>query len=205
MNQDSTIKKAPKTARGEKTREKLLRAAEAEFGERGFHAVGINDLTRRAGVAAGTFYVYFDSKEEIFRALVTYLSNRVRSWLAERVAGVPDRLTAERKGLEAYIEFVREHKGLSRIISEAEFVANDAFVTHYRVFSDAYRANLETAGQNNDIREGDYEVWSWAIMGMAVFLGLRFGEWDNSVPPSQIAETVRDLIENGMGVRKGPS
>lgn len=205
MNQDSSLNKTPKTARGEKTRQKLLWAAEAEFGERGFHAVAINDLTRRAGVASGTFYVYFDSKEEIFRALVTYLSNRVRSWLAERVAGVPDRLTAERKGIEAYIEFVREHKGLSRIISEAEFVANDAFVRHYQVFSDAYRANLEAASDNQDIREGDYEVWSWAIMGMAVFLGLRYGEWDDSTPPLQIAETVRDLIEHGVGLRKSRS
>lgn len=203
MNQDSTSNKTPKTSRGQKTREKLLRAAEFEFGERGFHSVAINDITRKAGVALGTFYVYFDSKEEIFRALVTYMSHRVRSWLAERVADVPDRLTAERKGLEAYIEFVREHKGLSRIISEAEFVAKDAFVAHYRVFSEAYRTNLERAGANQDIRDGDFEIWSWAIMGMAVFLGLRYAEWDDSTPPATIAETVRDLIENGIGVQKG--
>jgi len=177
-----------------------LRAAEFEFGERGFHAVAINDITRKAGVALGTFYVYFESKEEIFRSLVSYLSHRVRSTLAEKVADAPDRMTAERKGLEAYIEFVREHKGLSRIISEAEFVANDAFAEHYRVFSQAYRANLEAASKNREIRSGDYEIWSWAIMGMAVFLGLRFAEWDDSVPPDKIADTVRDLIENGLGI-----
>lgn len=199
MNQDSSFEKFPKTSRGRKTREKLLRAAEYEFGERGFHAVAINDITRRAGVALGTFYVYFESKEEIFRSLVTYLSHRVRSTLAERVADAPDRMTAEREGLQAYIEFVREHKGLSRIISEAEFVANDAFVTHYRVFSQAYQANLESAGKNGEIREGDQEIWSWAIMGMAIFLGLRYAEWDDSVPAEKIADTVRDLIENGLG------
>ena len=179
-----------------------MRAAEFEFGERGFHAVAINDLTRRAGVALGTFYVYFDSKEEIFRALVTHMSHLVRSWLAERVANVPDRLTAERKGLEAYIEFVRQHKGLSRIISEAEFVAKDAFVAHYKVFSEAYQANLKQAGKSGSIRKGDYEVWSWAIMGMAVFLGLRYAEWDDSAPPARIAETVRDLMEHGIGAQK---
>ncbi|MGK2926453.1 MAG: TetR/AcrR family transcriptional regulator, partial [Lysobacterales bacterium] len=53
MNQDSTSDKQPKTTRGQRTREKLLRAAEAEFGEKGFHTVGINDITRRAGVALG--------------------------------------------------------------------------------------------------------------------------------------------------------
>ena len=111
MNQDSTSVRTPKTARGRRTREKLLSAAEAEFGERGFHAVGIGDITRRAGVALGTFYVYFESKEQIYRDLVSYLSHRVRSWVGGRVAGASDRLAAERMGLEAFLEFTREWKG----------------------------------------------------------------------------------------------
>jgi AcrR family transcriptional regulator len=199
MNQDSTSNKVPKTTRGKLTREKLLGAAEAEFGEKGFHAVGINDITRRAGVALGTFYVYFASKEEIYRALVSHLSHRVRSWVGERVAGIADRLTAERRGLEAFLEFTRQHPGLYRIISEAEFVANDAFVEHYMGFAKAYRENLESASQRGDIRQGDYEIWSWAIMGMMVFLGLRFADWDDKTPPSEVAEKVQDLIANGIG------
>jgi AcrR family transcriptional regulator len=203
MNQDSTLTRLPKTERGRRTREKLLGAAEEEFGEKGFHSVAINDITRRAGVALGTFYVYFESKEEIYRALVTYMSHRVRSFIAERIADVPDRLTAERKGLEAFLEFVRDHKGLYRIISEAEFVANDKFVEHYRVFARAYEENLANAGASGQIRHGDYEVWSWAIMGMAVFLGMRFGEWDDTTRPSRVAETVVDLIGNGIALKGG--
>ena len=199
MNQDSTLGKTPKTARGQKTREKLLHAAELEFGESGFHSVGINDITRRAGVALGTFYVYFESKEEIFRALVGYMSQRVRSWIAERLVDVPDRLTAEQRGLELFLEFVREHKGLYRIISEAEFVAHDAFVAHYTAFAGAYRENLEAAGKRGEIGSGNYEVWSWAIMGMAVFLGLRFAEWDDEADPKEISTAVMDLIASGMG------
>lgn len=198
MNQDSTSSRQPKTLRGKRTREKLLRAAEREFGELGFHAVGIGDITRRAGVALGTFYTYFESKEEIYRDLVGFLSRRVRSWIGERVAGIPDRLTAERMGLEAFLLFTREHPGLYRIISEAEFVANDAFVDHYMGFARAYRENLEKAGQRGDIREGDYEVWSWAIMGMMMFLGLRFADWDNKASPADVAEKAQDLIANGI-------
>jgi AcrR family transcriptional regulator len=198
MNQDSTSK-LPKTARGKRTREKLLAAAEAEVGEKGFHAVGIGDITRRAGVALGSFYTYFESKEEIYRALVSYLSQRVRSWVGERVAGIPDRVAAEGRGLEAFLEFTRQHPGLYRIISEAEFVANDAFVEHYTGFARAYRENLEAAGRRGDIRAGDYEIWSWAIMGMMVFLGLRFADWDDQTPPARVAERVQDLIANGIG------
>ncbi|HKX56509.1 MAG TPA: TetR/AcrR family transcriptional regulator [Xanthomonadales bacterium] len=198
MNQHSSSEKLPKTSRGQKTREKLLRAAEAEFGARGFHAVAINDITREAGVALGTFYVYFESKEEIFRALVSYMGRRVRSWVAERIAGAPDRLAAEREGVKAYLEFVREHKGLYRIISESEFVANDAFMDHYMVFAKAYQEALAAAAGRGEIREGDYEVWAWAIMGMDVFLGMRFAEWDEGSKPGKVADDVADLLAYGL-------
>jgi AcrR family transcriptional regulator len=198
MNQVSSSDKTPKTARGKRTREKLLRAAEIEFGEKGFHEAAVSGITYRAGVALGTFYTYFESKEEIFQALVSYMSRRTRSWIAERVADAPDCLAAERKGLEAYIEFVCQHKGIYRIISEAEFVANDAYREHYTGFANAYLDNLKKAGKRGDIREGDYETWSWAIMGMAVTLGMRYAEWDESIPASRIAETVVDLIANGI-------
>ncbi len=201
MNQHSTSEKLPKTSRGQKTREKLLKAAEAEFGARGFHAVAISDITRSAGVALGTFYVYFESKEEIFRALVSYMGRTVRSWVAERIAGAPDRLAAEREGVKAYLEFVRQHKGLYRIISESEFVANDAFMDHYMVFAKAYQEALAAAAGRGEIREGDYEVWAWAIMGMDVFLGMRFAEWDEGSKPGKVADDVADLLAYGLAAK----
>jgi AcrR family transcriptional regulator len=179
----------------------LLRAAETEFGDKGFHSAAISGITHRAGVALGTFYTYYESKEEIFHDLVTYMSQRTRRWIGERVSGAPDRMAAERLGIEAYIEFARRHKGIYRIITEAEFVANDAYRKHYESFADAYRDNLEKAGESGDIRKGDYETWTWAIMGIAVFLGMKYTEWDDSVPAARVAEIVTDLIANGIRPR----
>ena len=201
MNQLSGKDKTPKTARGKRTRDKLLQAAEIEFGDKGFHVAAISGITYRAGVALGTFYTYYESKEEIFHDLVTYMSQRTRRWIGERVAGAPDRMAAERLGIEAYIEFARQHKGIYRIITEAEFVANDAYREHYESFADAYRDNLKKAGESGDIRQGDYETWSWAIMGVAVFLGMKYTEWDDNVPAARVAEIVTDLIANGIRPR----
>ena len=64
----------PRTARGRKTQRALLDAAAVEFGEKGFHEGSISGITRRAGVALGSFYTYFVSKDEIFRALVRTFS-----------------------------------------------------------------------------------------------------------------------------------
>ena len=198
MNQVSSSQKSPKTKRGRITRNKLLEAAEIEFGEKGFHETGISGITYRAGVALGTFYTYFESKEEIFRALVRYMSRHTRRWVSQRIADAPDRLAAERMGIEAYILFAREHKGIYRIISEAEFIAPEEYREHYEGFYRAYRANLTKATENGDIREGDFETWSWSIMGIVVFLGMRFADWDDSRPASEIAEVVVDLIGRGI-------
>lgn len=204
MNQVSTYGRVPKTARGRKTRDRLLEAAEVEFGEKGFHDAAISGITYRAGVALGSFYTYFDSKQEIFAALVTYMSERTRQWVGERVAGAADRLEAERLGLAAYIEFVRKHKGIYRIMSEAEFIANDAFRAHYERFARSYEANLGKAGQRGEIRKGEYEVWSWALIGIDVFLGMRFAAWDESRDPGQVARAVLDMIGNGMSPGGAP-
>jgi AcrR family transcriptional regulator len=202
MNQVSVSQKTPKTERGRRTRNKLLEAAEIEFGEKGFHEAGISGITYRAGVALGTFYNYFESKEEIFRALVRFMSRRTRKRVSQRVANAPDRLSAERMGIEAYIEFAREHKSIYRIISEAEFVAPEEYRNHYEGFAQAYQANLEKAAQNAEIRTGDYEVWSWSIMGITVFLGMRYAEWDDNQSAAEIAEIVTDMIARGIAPEK---
>lgn len=202
MTHESNPEQLPKTARGRKTRDKLLQAAEAEFGNRGFHDASVSGITQNAGVALGTFYTYFESKEELYRALVGYMSHRVRSWIAERVADSPDRISAERDGLRAYLEFVREHPGLYRIISEAEFVANDAYMEHYTGIASAYTSNLTSANDRDEIRDGDFEVWSWAIMGMMVFLGMRYGEWDQKIEPTEIARRASELLAEGIANKK---
>ena len=202
MNQHSTSDKLPKTKRGRKTREKLLHAAEAEFGERGFPDASIASITQRAGVALGTFYVYFESKEEIFRALVSYMGELTRQWIAERVAESPDRLTAERRGVEAFIEFVRTHRNLYRVVSMAQFVAEDAFREYYSVFASAYGENLKRAAEAGDIREGNYEVWSWALIGMTVFLGMRYADWDEERPTEEVAAAVSELVSKGMATNR---
>lgn len=61
--------RSPLTARGARTRVKLLEAAATVFGTTPFAAVRLSDITTTAQVSAGTFYTYFDSKEEIFREI----------------------------------------------------------------------------------------------------------------------------------------
>jgi AcrR family transcriptional regulator len=203
MNQGSGLAprlhvKTPRTERGRRTLQKILDAAAVEFGDRGFHEAAISSITNRAGVALGTFYVYFESKDAIFRSLVAHMGELTRHFIAARVADSPNRLAAEREGVAAFIEFVRVHKNLYRIIMEAQFVAPDAYREHYETFADAYARRLNSATKAGEIRPGDDSVRSWALMGMSVFLGLRFAVWDEKSSAEKIAAVVGEMIENGL-------
>lgn len=60
----------PRTARGRKTRERLLTAARTVFETKGFLDTRVGDICDEAGLAHGTFYIYFQTKEDIFYSLV---------------------------------------------------------------------------------------------------------------------------------------
>ena len=100
---------APRTARGRRTREKILASALKEFGKVGYHDASIVRITEGAGVAMGTFYLYFDSKRTVFEALVIDLNSRVRQSMTESMAGAVNRIDAERRGFEGFFRFTAQH------------------------------------------------------------------------------------------------
>jgi len=193
--------KAPRTARGERTLRKILDAARDEFGERGFGDTSIVGITQRAGVALGTFYTYFDSKEAVFGAVVRDMSAQVRDHVAPAFQGATDALDGERRALESFLKFAREHRGVYRIIDEAEFVEPNAYHDHYETTAlriaarfKAARAKGEIAG---DLTDRDLEIIAWAVMGANVFLGLKFAVW-SSADANHIAEMTSRLLRNGL-------
>ena len=197
--------KTPRTERGRRTLRRLIEAAAQEFGEHGFHEAAITGITQRAGVALGTFYTYFESKEEVFRALVRDMSNATRAHVAEAARGAPDRLTAERRGLAAFVAFVRERPELYRIIEEAQFIAEDEYRQHYLTFAEGYRRNLAAArGRGEIAADGDPaadELRAWALIGISVFLGMRYGLWDRDLEPSEVADRAIDFVSEGLRPR----
>jgi len=190
--------KIPRTERGRRTQQAILDAAAQEFGERGFHDASISDITRRAGVALGSFYTYFDSKDAVFRALVAHMSGQVRDHVAPGIRAAKDGIDGERAGLAGFLSFVRDHKEIYRIIDESEFVDPDSFRRHYATTAERIRQRLTAAAARGELRADVGEVHAWAIMGMNVFLGLRYGVWDADVPADEVASTVAAMLRRGL-------
>ena len=194
--------KAPRTARGQRTLRKILDAARAEFGERGFSDSSIVAITQRAGVALGTFYTYFDSKEAVFQALVRDMSEQVRDHVAPAFREAADAMDGERRAIESFLHFARTHRDVYRIIDEAEFVDPAAYREHYETTASRIAARLSAARDKGelagDLSDRDLEILAWAMMGANVFLGLKFALWSNA-DAGRVAQLTSRLLRKGLG------
>lgn len=188
----------PKTKRGKNRREKILRAAEKVFGTMGFADASITDITREADTAQGTLYIYFKGKEQVFSELVEEMGHLTREVIAQSVAGSNTRLEAEKRGLKAFLEFVRQRPELYTIVEEARFVDPAAYKSYFTNFAQAYQTGLEEAQALGEISKSDSEVRAWALMGIAKALGERYAVLDSSTDIDHVVDVAFDLIENGL-------
>jgi AcrR family transcriptional regulator len=92
-------------------RQAILDAARAVFGELGYEAATVRDIIRRTGLASGTFYNYYKSKEEVFDALADDGARRFRPILRAESDKAVDFESFLRGAIRAYFEFLEgEHE-----------------------------------------------------------------------------------------------
>ena len=190
----------PLAARGQRTRARLLEAAEKVFAELGYNDASIVKITEAAGVGQGTFYLYFPGKAEIFDCLVRDLNRRVRRTMSEAAEKGETRIQAELNGFHAFFRFTAEHPALYRIIRQAEFASPETLQFHYDRLVESYVAALEQAMDVGEIARRDPEVLAWALMGIGELIGMRYILWAGRDDVSQhvlaeIERIIRCVLE----------
>ena len=194
----------PLSKRGERTRRRLLEAAEAVFAELGYHDASIVKITEAAGVGQGTFYLYFASKKDVFDELVVDLNHRVRQAMTEAASQGTTRAEMERLGFAGYFRFVAEHPALYRIIRQAEFVSPEMLHLHYERLTSGYVAGLRQAMEAGEIADGDPELLAWALMGIGELVGMRWILWNGRTElPADVLEELGRIITRALGSRTG--
>jgi AcrR family transcriptional regulator len=190
------------TARGERTRRNLLEAAERIFAELGYHDASIVKITEAAGVAQGTFYLYFESKKAVFDEVVLDLNSRVRHAMTEAAAEGTTRAERELLGFGAFFRFTAEHPALYRIIRQAEFVSPETLHLHYERLTSGYMTGLRQAMQAGEVADGDAEVLAWSLMGIGELVGMRWILWNEAreLPESVFDELAR-IIVRALGAK----
>jgi AcrR family transcriptional regulator len=152
-------RQAARLAKTAARREAILEAALDEFSARGFAAARLEDVARRAGVAKGTIYLYFDDKEALFQELVRFQIGPVMAAF-ETVLASPLPLKSL---IDQAIEiFTREVFGTRRkqvirlIISEGPRFPALAEFYHREVLGPVFkavRARLQRAFENGEIAD----------------------------------------------------
>ncbi len=193
----------PLSQRGLDTRRRLLDAAEQVFSEYGYHDASIVKLTEIAGVAQGTFYLYFDSKKTIFDELVRDLNSRVRHAMKEGSLQGGTRVEQELLGFKAFFRFTAEHPALYRIIRQAEFVSPEMLQYHYERLSQGYIDALKAAVEAGEIGSLDPEVTAWALMGLGELVGLRWILWNGGTEvPDEVFGELGRIIASILGPKE---
>lgn len=142
-NQKNSQKTAPQanfpqnSHRGKpETREKIMEAAQKLFSTRGYDQTGVLDIVGAAGMSAGTFYIYFKDKPEIFRLVAERSIENLRSNLSTlrkslNIWDREDRMAKSRQSFEAFFDYVDENREQMEIIlrGSAGDSGRDAF--HY--------------------------------------------------------------------------
>ncbi len=114
---------------GRLTVRKLLEAGLAEFDERGFQAVRVDDVVRRAKTSHGTFYLYFSSKDDLFRTLLRDALHDMEVITDDFPVVTSNEVgrAALRKWIERFSDTYFAHATVIRILSQADIVGEEVY------------------------------------------------------------------------------
>ena len=194
----------PKTKRGQKTLDNIVRAAEELFFEKGYHATSIIDITNEANIALGTFYIYSKDKYSLYKFLLLSYSHDIRKAIALDIKPSHTRFEAEKIGLKAFLVYIRDHKHVYNIIWESLYIDKTLFIEYYEDFAGRYATGLVKAQEKGEVVDVDTTILSYFLMGVSNFIGLKYVMFDEDKDDNldEVVEKVMDILEAGMFLNK---
>ena len=183
--------KTPRQLRADDTRARLFAAASELFAARGYHDTTVDAIAKRAGVAKGTFFVHFATKDAVITELV-----RIQTRMAKkaRAAALPDGPLA---ALRATVLMLGEQAGFSREVSRAVLsatlantvVAGDADALFGEVFDEMIADARAAVGHK------DGELLARALMASYLGAALHF---TSSRKSGQLMEILAPLVDANL-------
>lgn len=190
LTPDLVPPRVPRQARSRDKRDRLLAAALALFGERGYEATTIDAIADRAGVSTGIFYNYFRSKRQILLTLAEERLARVRLDVASLAEGP---LTEERIAsmLQTYLVESRDYVGLQR--ARLELALSDPDVAAYDSRQHASMRDEMARGIARRVADGELRAHLDAQGAAAAILALIVQLRDQlaGLPPEQLTPVVQ--------------
>lgn len=160
------------TQRGEERRRQLMAFATTRFAENGFHPTSVAEITEGLGVGKGVFYWYFESKEDLLRAILADAQRDLRRRQRAAIADAPTATERIERGIRASMEWAIEHRDYFRLFQFA--ATDDRFAAGLRkgeqiAVRDAARQVTEAIDEGA-IAPGDPVLLSHALLGVHTHL-----------------------------------
>jgi AcrR family transcriptional regulator len=174
-------------------------AAQQVFGEKGYHAATVDDITRAASVAKGTFYLYFQEKREVYYEVVAGFFRLImdigESVAKEAVGG--DFLARAELAAQEILQVFLANRELARL-AHRDSMGRDPDLEKlvrgfYRELAEVEAANIRRGVELGLIREdADPMLTAYAHIGMAERLLLQLLDDPSDLPPPKVL--VREMV-----------
>jgi len=183
----------PATAR----REQILDVALDVFATAGFHGASMNDIAEAAGVTKPVLYQHFDSKRDLYKALILEVGNRLLDSIAKATAEATDGKSQTDLGFRAYFRWVAEDNAGFRLLFGSGTSSDDEFIQSVaRITASAAEATAPLIAV--DIPDSTRRTLAHALVGMAEGASRRLVELGDDFDPDQIATEVSALAWAGL-------
>jgi len=198
------LRRAVSDEEKEHRRQTILAAAKRVFSEKGYAATTIADVARAAELSYGTIYWYFDSKEELFDALMDTgedaLRNRILSALD--AAGPADLETALRTSVRATFEHFEIDRDAARLLFRDSYALGGQFERHllniYEGFIDDLEATIVAGQRDGVIRDAPARMVAFALAALIGQLAYRRITTDDGLSAADLADFVVNLVMDGL-------
>jgi AcrR family transcriptional regulator len=202
----------PRSAKGYRTRARLLAAAKEVFEEDGFLDARISDISERAGLSHGAFYHHFDSKEQVFREIAETLDDELAEpmesvILAPGAAAEPqERLfTALRRHLEHYADEARIMGVIEQVARYDEHVGAVRAKRSQRHREDIATSIRRMQRKRIADRSIDADIAAAALASMVErFAEMSLAQHQFDCDLDAAAETLAALFVNGLQLEDAP-
>ena len=191
----------PRRKDGILTFNKILKASEELFTERGFYATSINLIIEKANVSTGSFYMYFKDKTAVYKYLIELYGKKIRDSIKKATFNAKSRYEEERNGLKAFLMFVINNPVCYKIFWESMYVDSNIFSDYYIRFAKGYEKALNKWKDKNQVRKDlDLDNVSYMLMGVANFVGLKvlFENLKTDTEIELIVDDCMKMLENGI-------
>ena len=177
----------------EARREQILDVAINVFGRAGYFGASMNDIADAAGVTKPVLYQHFDSKRDLYQALIEEVGNRLRTNIDKATAEATNGKSQTELGFRAYFRWVADDHDGFRLLFGSGSRRDDEFNEAIRkITAESARAVAPLIAV--DIDESHRETLAHALVGLAEGASRRLVGLGQDFDPDAIAAHIRQRL-----------